>query len=89
MKITFDPNKDALNIQSHKISLHEAKNLESDWLIAEEDTRYSYGEVRVVGFAPIGSAVFCVVFTEENDVLRVISLRHATKREVKDYASKI
>ena len=89
MKITFDPNKDALNIRSHKISPHEAKNLEWDWLIAEEDTRYSYGEVRMVGFAPIGSAVFCVVFTEENDVFRVVSLRHATKREVKDYASKI
>lgn len=89
MNITFDPNKDALNIRNHKISLREAENLEWDWLIAEEDDRYSYSEVRMVGFAPMGSAVFCVVFTEENDIFRVISLRHATKREVKDYASKI
>ena len=89
MNITFDPDKDALNIQNHKLSLQEAEKLEWDWLIAEEDTRYSYGEVRMVGFAPMGRAIFCVVFTEDNDIFRVISLRHATKREAKDYASKI
>ncbi len=89
MKVTFDPSKDALNIKNHGLSLKEAESLEWDWLIAEEDTRYPYGEIRMVGFAPIGAKVFCVVFTEENDVFRAISLRHATKKEVKDYASKI
>ena len=81
--------KDALNIKNHGLSLQEAENLEWDWLIAEEDTRYAYGEVRMVGFAPIGAKIFCVVFTDENNVFRVISLRHATNRELKDYASKI
>lgn len=89
MNITFDPIKDALNIKNHGLSLKEAENLEWGWLITEEDVRYAYGEVRMIGFAPIGGTVFCVVFTENNDVFRVISLRRATKKEVKDYASKI
>ena len=42
----------------------------------------------MVGFAPIGNALYCVVFVErEDDVMRVISLREATKKEVRDYAA--
>ena len=47
-------------------------------------------EQRMVGFAPIGNDVYCVVFVErEDDVMRVISLRKATKQEVRDYADQI
>ena len=55
-----------------------------------DDTRHDYYELRMVGFAPIGNDVYCVVFVErEDDVMRVISLRKATKPEVRDYANQI
>lgn len=54
-----------------------------------EDTRESYGEVRMVGFAPIGRTVYCVVFAEKGDVYRLISLRKALPKEVRAYASEI
>jgi len=89
MKITFDPAKDAKNIAKRGLSLALAQTLEWDLLRAEEDTREAYGEIRMVGFAPIGRTVYCVVFAEEEDVYRIISLRKALPKEVRDYARKI
>lgn len=65
MKIDFDPIKDTKNISKHGISLSLAKSLEWDLLLATEDTRVHYGEIRMVGFAPIGRTVYCVIFTEK------------------------
>ena len=53
------------------------------------DTRHDYGEVRMIGYVPIGDRVFCVVFVDREEVRRIISLRKANDREVKRYASEI
>ena len=89
MEIAFDPAKDAANIADHGLSLATADELEWEWLLAKEDIREEYGEQRMVGFAPIGRTVYCVVFTEEDDVYRIISLRKALPKEVRAYASQI
>ncbi len=91
MKVIFDPDKDGLNVANHGLSLALAESLEFDLLICHtDDTRHDYYEQRMIGFAPIGDTVYCVVFVErEDDVMRVISLREATRKEVKDYASQI
>ena len=89
VKIDFDPTKNAANIANHGVSLADAKLLEWDLLLAQEDIRDDYGEQRMVGYAPIGTLLFCVVFTEHEDTYRIISLRKATKREVREYASQI
>jgi uncharacterized protein len=89
MKIEFDPAKDDKNIAKHGLSLSLAESLEWDYLLATEDTRESYGEIRMIGFAPIGRVVYCVVFTQHDDVYRLISLRKALPKEVRAYASQI
>ena len=89
MEIEFDPDKASSNIAKHGVSLDQAEYLEWDMLLAEEDNREAYGELRFIGYAPIGQQVFCVVFTDRGDVRRIISLRKATKREVVNYASQI
>ena len=89
MKIEFDPIKDARNIAKHGVSLAIAESLEWDLILAVEDTRERYGDIRMVGFAPVGQTVYCVVFTEEDDVYRIISLRKALPKEVRSYASQI
>ena len=89
MKIEFSSTKDATNIAKHGISLAMAELLEWDLLLATEDKRENYGEVRMIGFAPIGRKVYCVVFTENNEVYRIISLRKALPKEVRAYANQI
>jgi uncharacterized DUF497 family protein len=89
MRIEFDPAKDARNVAKHGLSLALAESLEWDLLLATEDTRRPYGEVRMVGFAPIERMVYCVVFTERDDGYRIVSLRKALPKEVRAYASRI
>ncbi len=89
MNITFDPAKDALNRAKHGVSLALATDLEWDLLLATADTRRDYREDRLIGFAPIGNRVYCVVFTDRGNERRAISLRKANRREVTRYARKI
>ena len=89
MEIEFNPNKNIANIEKHGISMVDAENLEWELLLAEEDTRYEYDEIRMIGYVPIGCRVFCVVYTDRGNVRRIISFRKANKREVKKYASQI
>jgi len=89
IKIEFDPAKYARNIEKHGLSLSLAELLEWELLLATEDTREGYGEIRMIGFAPIGNKVYCVVFTEHDDIYRIISLRKALPKEVSVYASQI
>jgi hypothetical protein len=48
MKFDFDPNKDAINIAKHQLSLADAAKL--DWMAALVwvDNRQDYGELRQV-----------------------------------------
>jgi uncharacterized DUF497 family protein len=50
--------------------------------------KVEYDEIRMKGFAPLGNALYCVIYTDrEGDERRVISLRGATAKEVRDYVS--
>ena len=87
MEIEFDQNKDKSNISKHQgVSLKLAENIEWQTLLAKEDTRHQYGEKRMIGYAYIGLRLFCVVYTDRENIRRIISLRKANKREVKYYA---
>lgn len=89
MKIDFDPVKDARNIAKHGVSLALAEQLEWEWMVCREDDRIAYGEIRMACYVPIGSKVYAVVFCEEHDVYRIVSLRPADSKEVRYYANQI
>jgi uncharacterized protein len=83
--ISLDLAKDAANLAEHGVSLAEAAHLNWDWLLCRPDGRRDYGELREVGFAPLADRVYCVVFVQQGRSFRIISLRRANAREVKDY----
>ncbi|MCS6763216.1 MAG: BrnT family toxin [Candidatus Protistobacter heckmanni] len=60
-----------------------------DWLelLCFTDTRRDYGEVCEVGLGVIGDRLYCVVFTQRGDTMRIISLRKANSREIELYES--
>lgn len=86
MKIVFDPKKDAINQMKHGMSLANAAWLDWSTLIANQDARRDYGEIRMIGMGYIGRRLHVVVYLGHDDVRRVISLRKANKREEKHYA---
>lgn len=49
--------------------------------------RYDYDEIRMVGLAPLGTNLYYVVYTDRDEVRRIISLREANKREVRHYVN--
>ena len=53
--------------------------------IAQQDTRYIYGEVRYQMIGRIDGRLFVLVYTPRRDVVRIISARKANSREVKRY----
>lgn len=85
MRIIFDSAKDAKNIAAHGVSLAIAEKIKWDAELVNEDTRKNYGETRMIGFAPIGDRLFCVVYVDRADGRRIISLRKANLREFKKY----
>jgi uncharacterized protein len=85
VEITFDPVKDAVNRAQHGFSLEVARDIAWGDAICWNDERHDYGEVREVVLGPLFGRTFCVVFTRRNEVLRIISVRRANKREVKEY----
>ena len=89
MDITFDLRKDALNIEKHRVSLAEAAKLDWDTLQEKPDTRQDYGEERFIGYGFINNRLYCVIFTDRGDKRRIISLRKANPREIKNYGKRI
>ncbi|MEO5660381.1 MAG: BrnT family toxin [Polaromonas sp.] len=86
MEVTFDPVKNASNVQDRCLPFTLVEQLDWAGAVVEEDIRKAYGErrFRVLGF--IGERLHAVVFTPRAGKMHVISLRKANPREVKRYA---
>jgi uncharacterized protein len=85
VRIDFDPAKDKINIASHGLSLSFAKKLAWDEALVWVDPRFEYDELRMIGLVPEGNRLYYAAFVDRGEVRRVISLRHAERREVKHY----
>jgi uncharacterized DUF497 family protein len=86
MNIEYDPDKDALNMLRHKLSLALAAELDWDMAFYVRDDRFHYDEIRLNAIVPLGDILYHVTFTERGeDTLRIISLRHADKKEISIY----
>ena len=86
MKFQFDPAKAKSNFQKHKVSFADAEGVFYDPLAIHQEDPYSEQEDRWIAIG-LGSAnqILVIVYTFRNDDIRLISVRRATRREVKDY----
>lgn len=89
MRIDFDPDKDAGNLNKHGLSLALAVELEWESALVWIDDRQKYGEMRMIALAPKTGIVYFVAFVDRGTLRRIISLRRANRREVKHYAQSI
>lgn len=89
MHIEFDPKKDASNLAKHSVSLRVAYELDWDAALVWVDDRFEYDELRMIALAPKINILYYVAFVDRGDVRRIISLRRATRREVKYYVENV
>jgi uncharacterized DUF497 family protein len=87
MKFEWDAAKDAANRAKHGLSLADAVRLDWTFGIVVADLRQAFGEMRLIRCAPLDGRLHVCVFTERNARLRIISLRKANQREIRDYGT--
>lgn len=85
MDIEFDPAKDAINIETHGLSLADAAAFDLTTSVILTDDRKDYGETRFRAFGRIDGQGFCLVFVVRNNNLRPISFRRAHEKEMRRY----
>ena len=85
MNITFDPAKNARNVEERGLLFERVAEFDFESAIFVEDTRRDYGERRWRALGLVGGRVHALVFVEAESGVRVISFRKANEREVKSY----
>ena len=84
VQFEWDEDKNLTNQTKHGISFEEAQQLflsDTDYLEIFDEA-HSDHEDRFIAIGPVARGVIMVVFTErDEDVVRIISARPATKRE--------
>jgi len=88
MEIEYDPQKAKSNLTKHGVSFEEAVTALYDPLaLAQEDTD-STGENRwiFIGLSSQTNLLTIVYTLREEDIIRIISARKATRKEAKYYA---
>jgi uncharacterized DUF497 family protein len=81
VEITFDPRKSERNLRERGFGFEIASGFDLSSAIYAIDSRKDYGEVRIRALGLIGDTLYALVFTMRGRVLRVISLRKASRKE--------
>ena len=92
MRVVWDESKNRTNRKKHGVSFEEASVLfyrEDDYLEIFDDA-HSDDEDRFIAIGPITRGLVLVVYTErDEETVRLISARWATKRESELYRSHV
>ena len=86
----WDEAKNRSNIRKHGFDFADAEEMFRTVFMVEPDVRDDYGEARWVGLGMIRGRTAHVVFTQPDDeTIRIISLRKATRFEREKYEKTI
>lgn len=86
----WDSDKARSNASKHGISFEEAVTIFQDEVLTVEDGA-AYGELREISYGRLhgegsgSTVVICVVHTDRDDTVRIISARKATPQERKHF----
>lgn len=89
IQFEWDNHKNEINIRKHKISFEEAKTVFYDKnarIIADPDHSQDEDRFIILGLSSsIRLLVVCHCYRKNDEVIRIISARKATKNEIKYY----
>ncbi len=87
--ISYDDDKRIRNLEKHGIDLTECEEVFDHPMITKEDTSESYGEQRLQSLGLLKSRVVFIVWVDDIDYPRIISVRETKKHEQRYYYSNI
>jgi uncharacterized DUF497 family protein len=88
MRFQWDPAKAAGNVSKHGISFDEAATVFKDpFALIFDDTIHSENEFReiIIGMSTLRKMLLVCFVEKQEDIVRIISARPATRQEIKDY----
>ncbi len=89
MNFIWDENKRLSNIEKHGLDFQDVEQVFNSPLILFEDNRFDYGEQRMVAIGLLSVTVVVVVHVENDNTIRIISMRKASKPEIKTYYANV
>ena len=87
MEFEWDGNKSLINKSKHGIDFDTAKEMWNDNNRLEIQTPYPL-EDRNILISKIGNKLYTAIFTHRGNAIRIISVRHARKKETTLYEEK-
>ncbi len=87
MKFEWDEDKRQKNLEKHGLDFADVEEVFESDTVTIEDNRSYYGEERWITLGTLQGLVVLVVHTEQDETIRVISFRKASKHEQKIYFS--
>ena len=85
MRLTWDETKNDANRQKHGVAFEDAAGFAWDTAVINPDLRREYGERRWSAMGLLDGRLHSLVFTWREGSVRIISLRKANDRELKNY----
>ncbi len=81
MKFEWDENKRQENLRKHGFDFVDAWRIFKNYRVNFIDDRFDNGALRLVRIGFLGGRIVTTVYTEGDEITRIISLRKATKNE--------
>ena len=85
MQYEWDEAKRQSNIQKHGIDFIGVEKVFAGKTVTIPDDRFDYGESRFITLGLLMGRVIVIAHTETHEVIRIISVRKATKNEEASY----
>jgi hypothetical protein len=85
MQFAWDEAKRKANIIKHGIDFADAKTVFAGATFTIKDDRFVYDEQRFITLGMLKGMVVVIAHTEQDDIIKIISMRKATKHEQKIY----
>jgi len=89
MEFDWDEAKRKANLRDHGIDFVGIEEVFEGDTVTILDDRFDYGEQRFVTFGLLEGRIVAIAHTESDVLIRVISVRKATKNEEKGYYKEI
>lgn len=85
MQFEWDEAKRQSNLDKHGLDFVDVEQVFDGETVTILDDRFDYGEERFITFGLLIDRVVAIVHTETDVVIRIISMRKATKHEESNY----
>ncbi len=89
VRYEWDEAKRQSNIQKHGIDFVGIEKVFAGKTVTIQDDRFDYGEPRFITLGLLSGRLVVIAHTETNEVIRIISVRKATKNEEAHYFTEI